>query len=45
MANTTKKTAGSSAQTTMARGENDSMLKEFFFRRNQRRLLCRKAHR
>lgn len=30
MANTTKKTAGSSAQTTMSKGENDSMLQEFF---------------
>ncbi len=30
MANATKKTAGSSTQTTMAKGENDSMLQEFF---------------
>ena len=30
MANVTKKTAGNSAQTTMARGQNDSMLQEFF---------------
>lgn len=30
MANVTKKTAGNSAQTTMARAQNDSMLQEFF---------------